>query len=105
MARKIRDADLDSRTAREKLAIRGGLYFRRIQTNLAIGYRRLRGRDGTWTVRHYIGKGEYARDVIGSADDRSDANNVTIFSFDQAVAKARALHTDRTTKRRVFTDR
>jgi integrase len=95
MARKIRDADLDTRTAREKLAIRGGLYFRRVQANLAIGYRRLRGRDGTWTVRHYIGNGEYARDVIGSADDRSDANNVTVFSFDQAVAKARALHTER----------
>jgi len=95
MARKIRDADLDSRTAREKLSIRGRLHYRRIQTNLAIGYRRLRGRSGTWTARHYIGKGEYAYDVIGEADDRSDANNVTIFSFDQAVEKARALSTER----------
>ncbi len=95
MARKIRDADLDSRTARDKLAIRGRPHYRRISASLAIGYRRLRARSGTWTARHYVGDGDYAYDVIAEADDRSDANGVTIFSFDQAVAKAQALHTDR----------
>ena len=33
--------------------------------------------------------------MIGEADDRSDANNVTVYSFDQAVAKAQALHLSR----------
>jgi integrase len=95
MARKVKDADLDTRTAREKLKIRGKPHFRRIEEGLHIGYRRLRGKSGTWTARHYAGNGDYAWDVIGTADDRSDADNVTVFSFDQAVAKARALHTER----------
>jgi integrase len=95
MARKVRDADLDSRTAREKLPIRGRPHYRRIESNLAIGYRRLRGRSGTWTARIYTGDGNYAYDIIGTADDRSDADGVTVFSFDQAVAKARARHTER----------
>jgi integrase len=95
MARKVRDNDLDSRTAREKLDIQGRPHFRRIQQNLHIGYRRLRGKSGTWTARSYVGNGEYAFDVIGEADDRTDANGVTTFNFDQAVAKAQALHIER----------
>jgi integrase len=95
MARKIRDTHLDSRAAREKLSIRGRLHYRSIETGLAIGYRRLRGKSGTWTARIYTGNGDYAFEVIGTADDRSDADGVTVYSFDQAVAKARALHLDR----------
>jgi integrase len=95
MARKIKDADLINRTSREKVEIRGRPHYRRIEAELAIGYRRLRGRSGTWTARHYVGNGEYAYDVIGTADDRSDADGVTVYTFDQAVAKARALHTER----------
>jgi integrase len=95
MPRKIRDAHLDTRTAREKLAIRGRPHYRRIDANLAIGYRRLRGRSGTWVARIYTGNGDYAFEPIGTADDRSDADGVTVFSFDQAVTKARALHTER----------
>jgi integrase len=95
MPRKIRDAHLDTRTAREKLAIRGRPHYRRIDANLSIGYRRLRGRSGSWTARIYTGNGEYAFEPIGGADDRSDADGVTVFNFDQAVAKARELHLDR----------
>jgi integrase len=94
MARKIRDTHLDSRAAREKLSIRGRLHYRSIETGLAIGYRRLRGKSGTWTARIYTGNGDYAFKVIGTADDRSDADGITVYSFDQAVAKARALHTE-----------
>ncbi|MGB9389835.1 MAG: site-specific integrase [Xanthobacteraceae bacterium] len=95
MARRIKDADLINRTSREKLAIRGRPHWRRIEQDLAIGYRRLRGRSGTWTVRFYAGDGGYEFDVIGTADDRSDADGITVSSFDQAVTKARALHTER----------
>jgi integrase len=95
MARKIRDQNLDSRTARDKLPIRGRLYYKRVQENLAIGYRKLRNRSGTWTARMYVGNGEYAYEVIGEADDRSDANGLTVLSFDEAVSKARDLHLDR----------
>jgi integrase len=95
MARKVKDNDLGTRTARERLDIRGKPHFRRIEANLAIGYRRLRGKSGTWTARHYIEDGAYSFDVIGPADDRSDADGITVFNFDQAVAQARKLHTDR----------
>jgi integrase len=95
MPRKVKDADLINRTSREKLAIRGRPHWRRVDATLSIGYRRLRGRSGTWTARHYVGKGGYEFDVIGAADDRSDADNLTVYSFDQAVEKARQLHTDR----------
>ena len=96
MPRKTRDAHLDTRTAREKLSIRGRPHYRRIDANLSIGYRRLRGRSGTWTARHYVGDGNYAFDIVGTADDRSSADGIEVLSFDQAVAKASALHADRT---------
>jgi integrase len=92
MPRRIKDAILDTRTAREKLEIRGRPHYRRVDASLAIGYRRLRGRSGTWTARYYIGDGNYGFDPIGTADDRSDADGIEVFSFDDAVAKARALH-------------
>lgn len=95
MARTVKDNQLGNRTVREKLPIRGKPYWRGIEAELSLGYRRLRGKSGTWTARHYAGDGAYAFDVIGTADDRSDADGVTIFSFDQAVAKARELHTKR----------
>ena len=95
MARTIKDADLGTRTARERVEIRGRPHWRRIEHDLAIGYRRLRGQSGTWTARHYAGDGGYEFDLIGTADDRSDADGITVFSFDQAVAKARQLHTER----------
>jgi integrase len=93
MPRKIKNADLINRTSRDKLAIRGRPHYHRIDANLSIGYRRLRGRSGTWTARIYIGNGEYAFEPIGTADDRSDADGIGIFDHDQAVAKARELHT------------
>ena len=95
MARRIKDADLINRTSRDKLAIRGRPHYRRVDASLAIGYRRLRGRSGTWTARHYVGDGNYAFDIIGTADDRSPADGIEVLSFDQAVAKARELHLDR----------
>src|SRR5262249_15812948 len=95
MARTIKDKELGNRTSRERLAIQGKPHWRGIETGLQVGYRRLRGRSGTWTARHYVGEGKYAFDVIGPADDRSDADGVTVYSFDQAVAKARELHTNR----------
>jgi integrase len=95
MARTVRDNQLGNRTVREKLKIRGKPYWRGIEEGLSIGYRSLRGRSGTWTARSYIGNQKYSFYVIGTADDRSDADGITVLSFDQAVAKARELHTKR----------
>jgi integrase len=96
MARKVRDKDLGDRTSRERLEIRGKLHYRQIEKGLHIGYRRLRGKSGTWTARFYDDtKRKYEWEVIGTADDRSDADGVTVHSFDQAVEKARALRLKR----------
>jgi integrase len=95
MARTVKDNRLGNPTVRAALKVQGKPHWRGIEEGLSIGYRRLKGRSGTWTARHYSGNGEYAYDVVGTADDRSDADGITVFSFDQATAKARALHTER----------
>lgn len=90
MARRVRDQALDSRQAREKLKARGKPYWRLIEQGVHLGYRRLKGRAGTWSVRHYLGNQTYRVEAIGEADDMSDADGVKILSFWQAQDKARA---------------
>jgi integrase len=89
MARKVKDRELDSRAAREKLKARGKPYWRTIEQGVHLGYRRLRGKAGTWWSRHYLGDQEYRVEPIGPADDLSDADGVAILSYWQAVDKAR----------------
>jgi integrase len=99
MARTIVDSNLKDRTARGRLKARRKPYWREIEPNLAVGYRRLKGRKGapagagTWSARHYNGGGSYSVEKIdGVADDFSDANGVTVLDFKQAQDKARTLH-------------
>lgn len=104
MARTIVDSNLKDRTARGRLKARRKPYWREIEPNLAVGYRRLKGRKGapagagTWSARHYNGAGSYSVEKIdGVADDFSDANGVTVLDFKQAQDRARALHLQRQT--------
>src|ERR1700683_1005285 len=71
--RKVQDRRLDSRKAREKLKARGMPYYRKIEGDLAVGFRRLRGQAGTWGCRHYMGEGKYQVERLGTADDFSEA--------------------------------
>src|SRR6516225_5529043 len=95
MARTIRDALLASRESRGRLKPRGKPYWRLIEEGLHLGYRKPRGRHGKpaaagkWVVRRYLGTQKYQLEVIGAADDFSDANGKTILSFPQAQQKAR----------------
>ena len=89
MARKVRDRELDTREARGKLKPRGKPYWRTIEPGLHLGYRRLKGRAGTWSARHYLGGQAYEVEAIGVADDQSDADGVAILNFWQAQSKAR----------------
>ena len=59
MARKVKDKELDSREARGKLKPRGKPYWRTIERGLHLGYRKLKGKAGTWWARHYIGGQQY----------------------------------------------
>jgi integrase len=90
MARKIKDAVLDSRAARVALKPRGKPYYRTLERGLHLGYRRLAGQQaGSWSTRTYLGEQSYEVEVIGSADDYSNADGVKILDFYQAQTKAR----------------
>jgi integrase len=96
MARKVRDKTMDTAEARRKLTVRGKPYYRAIEHGLHLGYRRLKGKAGTWTARYYLGDQEYEIEQIGVADDGSEADGATILSFWQAQAKARERLAQRT---------
>ncbi|HET7447397.1 MAG TPA: site-specific integrase [Methyloceanibacter sp.] len=87
MAKRVRDADLESRTARSKLKPRGKPYYRSIGAALHIGYRK-GAREGKWVVRRYVGDQAYVVETIGTADDADDANGDTILNFWQAQERA-----------------
>lgn len=91
MARKVKDRSLDTRDARSRLVARGKPYWRSIEQGLHLGYRRLKGRAGTWWARHYVGDQTYTTEGIGPADDLSDADGVRILDYWQAQKKAREL--------------
>src|SRR5712691_9164648 len=91
MPRKVRDASLETRTARSRLRVRHEPYFRLIEPGLHLGYRKLASGPGTWIVRCYSGAGTYSVKNLKSADDKliladdySDTDGVTVLSFAQA---------------------
>lgn len=98
MARTIRDAVLDTRTARSRLKARGKPHYRVMEEGLHLGYRRLKSGAGKWVVRHYVGDQKYEVETIGPADDLSDADGEKILSFSHAQAKARELMVGRANK-------
>jgi integrase len=103
MPRKVKDRKLDSREARSKLKPRGMPYYTAIGKLDAIGYRRLKAKDGTWHWRRYIGDQNGERDYewtpLGAADDLSTADGDDVLTFWQAQDKARELIADRAKSR------
>jgi hypothetical protein len=83
MARTVRDAKLDSRTARLRLRIRPEPYWRTLEKGLALGYRR-RANGGTWLVRRWAATKGYVEHKIGTSDDLKDADGVALLDFGQA---------------------
>lgn len=88
MAAKIRDAKLDTPTARSKLGIRGKPYFRAIGDGLHLGYRKGKAA-GKWVARVYVGEGDYIVETIATADDAGEADGDDVLSFYQAQERAR----------------
>jgi integrase len=96
MPRKVRDSNLETRTARSRLRARHKPFFRLIEPGLHLGYRKLASGPGTWLARRYSGGGRYltanlrtAEGALVLADDFEDADDVRILSFAQAQQKAR----------------
>lgn len=83
MAKKVRDASLDSRTARLRLKARGKPYYKTLGRGLHIGYRKGK-RGGVWVVRRYAGAATYTVETIARADDVADADGRDTLDFWQA---------------------
>jgi integrase len=88
MARRVRDAVLESRAARAKLKPSGKPYYKAIGEGLHLGYRKGRT-EGKWVVRRYVGNQDYKVETIATADDIVDADGTHVLSFYQAQEKAR----------------
>ncbi len=96
MARRVRNTNLETRTAREKLKQAGKPYYAAIGPGLHIGYRKNKS-GGRWVVRLYDDeKRTYQVKTLAAADDVLDADGVTVIDFWQAQemvrAKARQQH-------------
>ena len=96
MPRQVRDASLETRTARSRLKVRHKPYFRLIEPGLHLGYRKLASGPGTWIARRYAGEGAYAMENLRTAsgdlvvaDDYTDADGAAVLTFAQAQAAAR----------------
>jgi integrase len=90
MARTVRDSRLETRAARDRLAL-GKVQWKTITPKLLhLGYKRKRKNEtGQWVVRHYLGLdgdgvGRYSTTTIGPADDHADADGQSILSYAQA---------------------
>jgi integrase len=89
MARTVKDANLQSRTAREKLKPQKKPYWRTIDPGRHLGYYKGE-RGGTWIARRYIGGTKpYEEHRLGIADDVHDADGVQVLTFSQAQEQAR----------------
>jgi integrase len=102
--RKVRDASLETRTARTRLKVRHKPYSRLIEPGLFLCYRKLAGGPGTWAVRRYVGEGDYtlenlrtADNAIVLADDYAEADGQRILTFAQAQQRARGVRGGRAT--------
>jgi integrase len=73
MARTVRNAKLDSRSARTKLPARREPYWVVISKGCAVGYRKGSG-GGTWIARYRDDTGKQHYNALGAADDAMDAD-------------------------------
>lgn len=90
MARSIRSAMLETRSARLRLPVSKVPVFVKIGPKIGLGYRRNQTA-GTWVVRLSDGKGRNTRKAIGSADDHEEADGDKVLNFWQAQERARKL--------------
>jgi integrase len=91
MPRPVKDAKLDTRTARSRLKSSGKPYYRALDHELHLGYRKGRT-GGRWVRRSYLGDRQYELETIGTADDHAAADGIAVLDWWQAQALARERH-------------
>src|SRR5262245_27186647 len=90
MARNLRSTQLDSRSARLKLAKRRRPYWVALGRGLSLGYRR-NATDSPWIVRKSDGHGANWIRNFAIADDHQEADGDRVLTFYQAQARARDI--------------
>lgn len=91
MAGTIREVNLSTKAARERLKPSGKPYFRHLDEGLHIGYRK-GAKASAWVVRWYVGDRNYkVVSLDGRPDDVLDADGATVLNWSQAQAEARNL--------------
>lgn len=92
MARTIREARIESPTARAKLKRGRQAHWRTVVPGrVALGYARSAdAANGRWILRRVI-EGSYRVEPLGLADDTREADGAGVLDFTQAQAKALAL--------------
>jgi integrase len=90
MAGAVKNAKLDSRTARNRLKRGRQPFWHSLVTGrLHLGYQCWKGDPaGRWLLRRYIGNRRYRIETLGIADDDATADGKNVLNFDQAKAKA-----------------
>ena len=88
MARTVRNAKLDSRSSRTRLALRREPYWTVVSAGCAIGYRK-GAKGGTWIARLRHDDGRQHYEALGAADDARDSDALTVFTFAEAQEAAR----------------
>ena len=88
MARTVKDARLETRTARGRLKARHDPYWRGIEGGRHVGYRKGKKRS-SWIARLLSDDGKYKKKVLGLADDIEDADGDKILDWSQAQTAAR----------------
>jgi integrase len=90
VARQVRNAKLDSRTARARLPQRREPFWTVISAGCALGYRQ-GAKSGTWIGKFRDEQGHRHYEALGAADDNRDADGLSVFSFAQAQERARTF--------------
>lgn len=88
VARTLKDAKLDTRSARLRLKVRREPYWRSLSEGLAIGYRR-GAKGGTWIARHYSPESGRRYQALGTVDDIVEADGEHVLNFAQAQEAGR----------------
>ena len=91
MSRTLREINLSTRAARDRLKPSGKPYYRALDNGLHLGYRKGR-RGAVWVARWYVGAEAYkVKSLDGRPDDVLEPDGITVLSWSQAQAEARKL--------------
>jgi integrase len=93
MPKSVKAAILETRTARARLKRGRQAHWQPLRPGTHLGYQRpADAAIGRWLLRRYLGGGNrYQVTQIGLADDKDNSNGLTVLSFEQVQAKARAM--------------